>query len=183
MDLTLFRLLNGLAGHGALWDGVIVFFASYLQYVLIALLVVFAFWPARRFQTAYTAAIAAVIARYGVKSLLVTFIHRARPFVSLREVHTLIPADMSERLQSFPSGHAVFFFALAMAVYMNNKRWGYIFFAGALLMGIARVAAGIHWPGDILGGALLGVSVGWITTMWVRRFEVKYVQRTTPSKQ
>lgn len=178
MDLTLFRLLNAFAGHGALWDGVIVFFASYLQYVLIALLVVFAFWPARRFQTAYTAAIAAVIARYGVKSLLVTFIHRARPFVTLDSVRNLIPADISENLQSFPSGHAVFFFALAMAVYRYNKRWGTLFFIGATLMGIARVIAGIHWPGDIVGGALIGRLVGWLTVQLVPQF-----RRVLPSQK
>ena len=163
MDIVVFRFLNGLAGHGAFWDGLIVFFGSYLQYALGALLIVLAVWPVRRFRLFVAAFGAAIIARLAIKPLILLFVHRARPFVTLDGVRDIIGTAAGEQLQSFPSGHAVFFFALAMATYWYDKRWGTVFLAGALLMGIARIIGGIHWPSDILGGALIGMLVGWLT--------------------
>ncbi|MEK7114763.1 MAG: phosphatase PAP2 family protein, partial [Patescibacteria group bacterium] len=58
---------------------------------------------------------------------------------------------------SFPSGHASVFFALAMAVFLFNRRWSYYFFVGAVLNGLARVYVGVHWPTDILGGMVVGI--------------------------
>ncbi len=160
MDLALFRFLSGLAGHG--FDSLIVFCAAYLQYVLLACLVGVALWPPRRFKFLITAIAAAVVARLGVKTLIIAFVHRARPFVALPDVRTLITPDAGENLQSFPSGHAIFFFALAAVAYHYDRRLSAVLYAGALLMGIARVAAGVHWPSDILAGALLGMLVGWV---------------------
>ncbi|MEK7638461.1 MAG: phosphatase PAP2 family protein [Patescibacteria group bacterium] len=170
MDVVVFRFLNGFAGQSAFWDGVIVFIASYLQYALGALLIACSLWPVRRFPMFAASFSAAIIARLGVKPLMLLFVHRARPFVSLDSVHDIVGTDAGEQLQSFPSGHAIFFFALAMAAYRYDKRWGAVFFAGALLMGIARVIGGVHWPSDILGGALIGTLVGWLTVQLVLQF-------------
>lgn len=79
---------------------------------------------------------------------------RVRPFEALG-LKTLF----TETSASFPSGHATFFFALATAVYLYNRRWGWWFFAAALLISLARVAAGVHYPSDIFGGALVGIVV------------------------
>lgn len=69
------------------------------------------------------------------------FYHRPRPFLT----HQMQPL-LSENSWSFPSGHAAPFFALAAAVFLANKKWGTVFFAGVILMGIGRVAAGVHYP-------------------------------------
>lgn len=170
MDITLFRFFNAFAGHGAFWSGVIVFCASYMQYVLGLALVIAALWPVKRWRMFAAAFTAAVIARYAVKSALLLFIHRARPYVALDGVRNIIGPQTGEEYQSFPSGHVIFFFALAMAVYRYNRRLGCWFFVGASLMGIARIVGGIHWPSDILGGALLGMLIGWFTVQWVPPF-------------
>src|SRR3990170_3696626 len=57
---------------------------------------------------------------------------------------------------SFPSGHATFFFALAVIMLHVDKRWFKYFLTGAIVVGIARVFVGVHYPLDILGGALVG---------------------------
>lgn len=173
----MFRYLNGFAGYSAFWDGVIVFVASYLQYVLGALLVVLSLWPIRRFRLFAAAFSAAIIARLAVKPLILLFVHTARPYITLTDAHNIIGPQLGEELQSFPSGHAIFFFALAMAVYRYDKRWGFVFFSGALLMGVARVIGGIHWPGDILGGALIGMLVGWLTVQLIPQFRRALPQR------
>lgn len=60
---------------------------------------------------------------------------------------------------SFPSGHATFMFGLAFAMYSFDKRAGKILFILALITGIARVLAGVHYWYDILGGLILGAGV------------------------
>jgi undecaprenyl-diphosphatase len=178
IDLTVFRFLNGLAGIAPIWDTAITFCASTLQYVLGALLLLLAMWHFRpwapktllnrRGGYMFVAAIAsALIARLGAKSLILLFIHRARPYISLPNVHNLIGPQLGEELQSFPSGHAVFFFALAIAVYRYHKSWGVVFFAGATAMAVARVIGGVHWPSDIVAGAIIGGVIGWHTVQWI----------------
>ena len=161
MDISIFHALNSLAGHGMTWDQLIVFFGAYAQYPIGLALVILAFWS-RQYRMFVAAFGAALVARLGVKTLILVFVHRARPFIDLANVRNLIGADISENFQSFPSGHAIFFFALAMAVYMYDKRSGWWFFVFATLMGAARVAGGIHWPSDIVGGAILGMVTAWL---------------------
>ena len=173
MDTTLFNALNALAGHGIWADRLIVFFGSYLQYVIGLALVVAALWPARRYRMFVAAVLSALVARLGIKTIILLFVHRARPYVALQGVKNLIGPQFGEEFQSFPSGHAVFFFALAMAVFMYDRRLGWWMFAGALLMGIARVIGGIHWPSDILGGAAIGIATAWLMVRFIPELRPK----------
>ncbi len=138
----------------------ILFCAVYLPYLLVALFVWFAFQKgmARRaqIQTLATGLGAGAIARVAVEGIRL-FVHRPRPFIADPSIHALFV----ESSYSFPSGHASFFFALSTVVYMHNRKWGLFFFAVSTLIGIARVAAGVHYPSDIVGGAILGILVGW----------------------
>ena len=70
---------------------------------------------------------------------------------------------LTDSAWSFPSGHATFFFAMATAIYLYNKKWGIWFFVGAILISIGRVIAGLHYPSDILGGAIIGAFVAYVT--------------------
>jgi undecaprenyl-diphosphatase len=94
---------------------------------------------------------------------------RPRPFVALPDIHPLIATLPSENLQSFPSGHALFFFAIATVLFCFNKRVGVLAFIAAAVMAIARVYVGVHWPSDILGGAVIGMLTGWLAYAWYAR--------------
>ena len=85
------------------------------------------------------------------------FYHRPRPFITL-QVNQLL----SENEWSFPSGHSAFFFAMAAAIYFYNKKWGIGFFIAAILMNISRIIAGVHYPTDILSGAIIGGATAYI---------------------
>lgn len=147
----------------------IVFFAKYFPYIVAGLFVVFALTRSQarkvRILLFCEGAAAALISRGAVEAIRL-FIHRPRPFVADTSIVPLI----SETSFSFPSGHAAFFFALATTVYLHDKRLGVWFFLAAAAIGAARVLAGVHYPTDILGGAVLGVAVGW----WVHRFFVRF---------
>jgi len=98
------------------------------------------------------------IVAYLVADILKIFIHSLRPFDAFSNVHALI----SETGYSFPSGHATFFMALAFSIFFSHKKAGYVFMFFALLIGIARVVAGIHFPIDILSGFILGALVAFL---------------------
>ena len=169
MDTTLFHALNSLAGHGIWADRIIVFFGSYLQYVIGLVFVVAVLWPVRRYRMGIATVASAVVARLGVKTAFLLFVHRARPYVVLQGVHNIIGPQVGEEFQSFPSGHAILFFALAMAVYLYDRRLGWWFFAGATLMAVARVAGGIHWPSDVLAGAIIGILTAWLVVRLIKK--------------
>jgi undecaprenyl-diphosphatase len=162
-DLTVFNAVHSLAGASPFLDIEAIFLARFFPYFLIAAFFVFlAFqrnWRLRFYYFAL-AALATIISR-GIILETIRIIHfRARPPVVL-SFEPLIPFDPAAA--SFPSGHASFFFALATAIFLVNRRWGLWFFAGALLMGVARIFVGVHWPSDIIAGAILGIATAIIT--------------------
>jgi undecaprenyl-diphosphatase len=61
--------------------------------------------------------------------------------------------------KSFPSSHAVNNFAVAMLFSTYYPRWRRWFFGFALLVALSRPAVGVHYPSDILGGAVIGALV------------------------
>jgi undecaprenyl-diphosphatase len=71
------------------------------------------------------------------------------------------------KLNSFPSDHAVEFFAMSLAIATRRLKLGYVAFAWTfLLICLPRVYFGYHYPTDILAGALLGVAV-MAAALWI----------------
>jgi undecaprenyl-diphosphatase len=72
----------------------------------------------------------------------------------------------------FPSGHAAVAFALATVLYpWLPRRWRWVPFAAATIVGFGRMYFGAHLPLDIVGGAALGVLLG-LAALWpARRYE------------
>lgn len=164
LNQSLFTSIHSLSGQYVFLDTIGIFFASYLQYVMVgALLALFFFAKNKREYIAMVlvAILSAFTARYVLKTTVLLFYAEPRPFVFF-DFTPLITTPINENLQSFPSGHALFFFALAMGVGMFNKRYGIFFFIGALLMGVGRVYTGVHWPLDIVFGACIGSVVGFL---------------------
>lgn len=160
MDLTILNLLNGLTNKFDFLDNTIVFLASTLVYVFGALFLLIFFWP-RSFgfvdRIPVTLAIFSGFFARIFKELVVVFYNRPRPFSELEDIVVLIE---KESFSSFPSGHAIFFFALITPIFIFNRKLGIISFIFAFLMGMSRVISGVHWPSDILAGASVGILIG-----------------------
>ncbi|MEW6511499.1 MAG: phosphatase PAP2 family protein [Bacteroidota bacterium] len=75
---------------------------------------------------------------------------------------------------SFPSSHAVNNFAVATVFASYYRRWVWWFYGWAAIVALSRPAVGVHYPSDILGGAIIGFLVGlcvvWVWTTVQRRF-------------
>jgi undecaprenyl-diphosphatase len=67
---------------------------------------------------------------------------------------------------SFPSDHATAAFAIAVSLLLRQRAWGAVVLVLSVVLAAGRVAMGIHYPTDVIGGAALG-SVVAIALWWL----------------
>lgn len=157
-DYPLFRVFQGLVHQNKFLDGIIVFLAVYLQYFLLAAALYLLFKKEknrrRRFFVFLVFVFAAILSRGLLTETVRFFWSRSRPFAALG----FSPLINGAATASFPSGHMAFCFALALTVFLLDKKWAWFFVGAVLLMGLCRIAAGIHWPLDIAAGIAVATA-------------------------
>ena len=170
LDTQLFYLFNNLAGQSSVFDGIVVFLASYLPYLVVLIILALVFFSQyskrEKWKILLVTGMSSIVA-LGITEGIRFFLPRERPYLALHVPHLL-----TDTAPSFPSAHATFFFALSTAVYLYNKKWGIWFFIASILVTVSRVIAGIHYPSDIIGGALIGIGVAYSTFYVSRRMTV-----------
>ncbi|MBK9290707.1 MAG: phosphatase PAP2 family protein [Bacteroidetes bacterium] len=95
-----------------------------------------------------------------ITNLLKYTINRPRPF----ETYTFIEKLTSGGSPSFPSGHTSDAFVLAMALSLAFRKWWVtmLSFIWAFAMGYTRMGLGVHYPADVLTGAVVGVASAFV---------------------
>jgi undecaprenyl-diphosphatase len=153
MNIYLFNLLNQFALKYLCLDILGVFFADYFQYFVVASLAFFLVVNFKKYWKIVSLSLfTGIFARAFIE--IIYFIYpTTRPF-GVMNVNQLITHSVNN---SFPSGHATLFFALATIIFLYNKKAGALYLLFAMLISLARVFCGIHWPIDILGGAVIGI--------------------------
>lgn len=110
----------------------------------------------------------AFISDFTSSNLIKEHIFRLRPCndPAVTEWLKLIPGIHCPQSSSFTSSHAVNHFAISAFFYFTLKpytsRWIALFFVWAAAVGYAQVYVGVHYPTDIIGGALAGLLIGYI---------------------
>ncbi|HUQ89624.1 MAG TPA: phosphatase PAP2 family protein [Vicinamibacterales bacterium] len=89
-----------------------------------------------------------------VDAVVKPFVHRARPYESL-DIRLI---DARPTNESFPSGHAAMAVAGALAGARMIPGAGWILWPLAAAISISRLYLGVHWPSDVLAGALIGLA-------------------------
>jgi undecaprenyl-diphosphatase len=90
--------------------------------------------------------------------ILKEFFHRTRPCIALTDILTPLGCNGS---WSFPSNHALNNFAAGTYYYILFPKLKWALFISAILISISRVYLGLHYPSDILGGAVIGTFAGY----------------------
>ena len=100
--------------------------------------------------------------------LLKTVFDRVRPYEVVTTADPLLRWDLSS---SMPSGHAAGSAAGAVILAYLLGRWGWALGLLAAAVAYGRVYIGVHYPGDVLAGAALGVVVGLAAVALVSRLQ------------
>lgn len=167
LDLYFFNLINGLADKWHWLDVFGVFSAEYLGYILVIIIFLFLLKDRKRYWRMVVYGLGAgAFARLGLAEIIHWIFPRSRPFVN-NNVHLLLNYP---NIPSFPSGHASFFFALSTVVYFYNRTTGILFVLASLLICLGRVFVGVHWPSDVIAGAVIGIFSGWVTFKLLKNF-------------
>lgn len=159
LDLQLFRLINNLAGRNDVLDGLMRLLVNdYFLTTTMSLILVIFWFEGRdqdrreRNQRAILRAVIALFIANIILKLCNLIYFRPRPFVG-HEVNLLFyrPTD-----SSFPSNPATVGFSITTAVWLYNRRLGALLLMLATLFGLSRIYCGVHYPSDVIAGALLG---------------------------
>jgi len=183
MNEKIFYAFNNLAGQYEWLDAIIFFCAEYIGWLMLGGLIVYLFmhqhdrdteapkekWeifleqkfylkaPARNILVILSSAFIAWCIAHIIKDIIAY----PRPFLVFAESNMNLLFEHGG-YNSFPSGHTTFFAALAVSLTFFHKKLGALYLIGALLIGLARIAGGVHWPIDILAGYALGGVVAYL---------------------
>ncbi|MFB6871084.1 phosphatase PAP2 family protein [Streptomyces sp. NPDC056323] len=165
-DVSLLYDINGLAKSAPTWfDRVMEFVGEYGIMLGMVLVVLWCWWSMRRRGTAddSVAAVSGLVwapLAAGIALLINIpirgFVHRPRPFRDHQGLEVLVTGKNDF---SFVSDHATMAMALAVGIFVANRKFGIAAIALALLEGFCRIYMGVHYPTDVIGGFALGTAV------------------------
>ena len=174
LDTSIVIWLNGLSGNIKIFDDLMRIVASDYLMPLVFSLGMFGLWfsgktPAQRvmYQLTMLVGISALSISNVVVWLFNITLERPRPFVEHGDQLNLLfypPTD-----PSFPANPVAVGFAAATAAWTINRKFGWRMFAAASPIGFSRHYAGVFYPSDIVGGAVVGIAIYGFTT-YFRRF-------------
>ena len=112
-------------------------------------------------------AIGALITNVALKNIIA----RIRPYEVVEGLKLLIEPQSDF---SFPSGHTCASIGAALAMYpFLERKWGIPLVILAVLISLSRLYVGVHYPTDVLGGAVVGAFAAWGAVRIVKRREMK----------
>ena len=137
----------------------ITFLASFLIWIMFGSVIFVWFSDGKIKKEQILHAILAAAIAWGIAQIIKKLFPSERPF----ELNGAVPSTLFvPKDGAFPSGHTAAAFALSVTFFLHDKKLGSIYLISSLLIGLARVAGNVHYPVDILGGAILGslISLG-----------------------
>lgn len=182
LDVDVISFLNSFAHQSRIFDSFVILFVK--QALLKGGIFVSMLWWAWFRQTKpgtvnrehiIPTLIVCVVAVFIARAVALITPYRARPLhtsgFQLQLPYTMDPETLAN-WSSFPSDHAALFFALATGICLFSRRLGvFAFLYAFFVICLPRIYAGLHWPTDIIAGALIGIGVAfWGNALMFRNF-------------
>ncbi|GED18245.1 undecaprenyl-diphosphatase [Aneurinibacillus migulanus] len=153
-NIDAFRLINDLGKQYPYLNPVIVFLAEYMLYFLCLSIVVYWFTRTNKNRMMVIQAVIAFILAEILGKMAGQFHSHYQPFAVLPHVNQLIEHDIDN---SFPSDHTILFFSVCISFWLVRKKGEWLWLMLPLCVAISRIWVGVHYPIDVITGALLGV--------------------------
>ncbi|MFO0764634.1 MAG: phosphatase PAP2 family protein [Patescibacteria group bacterium] len=145
------------------------FCAQWLMYAFAGFILYFSVDRGGALRRGCYEASASALSAFGIVYVISHWFERTRPFRAFPDLVTpLINPPLTA--YSLPSGHAATSFALAASLALVYPRFAPGVFIVAVLISVGRVAVGVHYPSDVVIGAVIGASV----SIAVHIFALKY---------
>ncbi|HEU0085564.1 MAG TPA: phosphatase PAP2 family protein [Candidatus Paceibacterota bacterium] len=170
MNEQIFLYFHNLTGQSQTIDELIYFLADTLPYIALLGAGIFLAYhydvlprgnPFKNFFNnwkKFAPIVVSLVSAWVVANVLKIILSTPRPLDFITDITPII----EESGYGFPSSHTTFFMALAVAIYMTSKKAGTVFIIIALVIGLARISAGVHSPVDILGGLVVGAIIAYL---------------------
>jgi undecaprenyl-diphosphatase len=169
-DVSLAERANAFAQHHDGWEDAARAYAHLSEPLFIAGLALLAIIGlGLRRPRVFSASVLAVLAAGGavaVAAVLARLVNRPRPFVAHPQIHAFLAHAPDP---GFPSDHATAAFAIAVVLLLRLGRWALPVLFAAAALAASRVLVGLHYPDDVLAGALLGTVAAMLVCLLAAR--------------
>jgi undecaprenyl-diphosphatase len=166
-DFYLFQFINHLAVILPFLNPVMRLLSEYGEYLFYLGVILYWFKRNKQNRNMVAQALLSALVAFGLGGIISTMYYRDRPFVH----HDVIQLIQHPANASFPSDHALGAFVIATSIWLFRKKEGVVWLVLAALVAFSRVWTGVHYPLDILAGAVIGsacaLSIHFIFTKWL----------------
>lgn len=168
VDYLVFQFINHWCVTFSALNPLMKFLSEKAEYLFYLGIIVYWFTRIHKHREMVIIALLSACVGFSIGSIISHFYYRDRPFVQ-HVVNQLIEHSTNA---SFPSDHAIGAFVIATAIWLFRKKDGAIWLVLAVLISFSRVWNGVHYPSDIIAGALLGVVSAFLMYQMFNRWPV-----------
>ncbi|MFE5431042.1 undecaprenyl-diphosphatase [Peribacillus simplex] len=154
MNSTLFRMINNLGKQYTDLNPFFVFIAEYMIYFLVLAVLMFLFSRRNNNRIMVICAFITLVISELLAKIAGQFHSNNQPFAELPNVNRLVEKAVNN---SFPSDHTIIFFSFCITFWLFKRGWGILWVILAVLVGISRIWVGVHYPADVLVGAIISI--------------------------